>query len=44
VHVDFLSAGLAVAEALRARSAIIALDGQLDLAGHVVPVHLQRGL
>jgi LEA14-like dessication related protein len=44
LHVDFLRAGFAVANALQSSNAELSLDGTLDLAGRKIPLHLRQPL
>lgn len=39
-HADFVQAGLGLLRAIQSRSASVALDGTLDLAGFSVPIHM----
>jgi LEA14-like dessication related protein len=44
LRIDFLRAGAAIGAAVAARSARVALDGELDVAGHALPLHLAGAL
>ncbi|HWE27129.1 MAG TPA: LEA type 2 family protein [Polyangia bacterium] len=43
-HVDFVRVGLGILRAIQSRSATIALDGDFDLLGYAMPVHLAHAI
>ena len=43
-HLDFLRVGMGVLRAIESRSATLALDGNFDLHGYAMPVHLSHAI
>jgi LEA14-like dessication related protein len=43
-HVEFLRVGIGVLRAIQSRSATVALDGNFDLLGYSMPVHVSRAI
>ncbi len=43
-HLDFLRVGMGILRAVESRSATVALDGNFDLLGYAMPVHLSHAI
>jgi LEA14-like dessication related protein len=43
-HLDFLRVGMGILRAVQSRSATVALDGNFDLVGYSMPVHLSHAI